>query len=240
MVNLNYDFHIHSCLSPCGDDDMTPANIVGMAALKGLDVIAVTDHNSCKNCPPVLKLAEEYGVLAIPGMEICTMEEVHVVCLFSELKDALLFDEYVDGKMPAVMNNEVIFGKQQIYDEADNELGRVEKLLINAVNISFDELFDLMEQYHGIMIPAHIDKAANSLLSNLGFIPPDSRFSCVEVKDLKKLHELQRNHPYLKKCKVISDSDAHYLEDIQEPIYSIYAKDRTVKDILEALTGYIA
>ena len=72
---LSYDLHIHSCLSSCGDDDMTPGNIVGMAAIKGLDVIAVTDHNSCRNCPAVLKLAEQYGVLAIPGMELTTAEE---------------------------------------------------------------------------------------------------------------------------------------------------------------------
>ena len=95
MVDLSYDLHIHSCLSPCGDDDMTPGNIVGMAAIKGLDVIAVTDHNSCKNCPAVLKLAQEYGVMAIPGMEINTSEEVHAVCLFPELSQAMDFDAYV-------------------------------------------------------------------------------------------------------------------------------------------------
>lgn len=96
---LSYDLHIHSCLSPCGDDDMTPGNIVGMAAIKGLDVIAVTDHNSCRNCPAVLKLAEQYGVLAIPGMELTTAEEVHAVCLFSELSAAMEFDRFVYEKL---------------------------------------------------------------------------------------------------------------------------------------------
>ena len=81
-MELYYDLHIHSCLSPCGDNDMTPANIVGMAAVKGLDVIAVTDHNSCKNCEAAMAAGEEYGVLVVPGMEICTAEEVHAVCLF--------------------------------------------------------------------------------------------------------------------------------------------------------------
>ena len=95
FVELSYDLHIHSCLSPCGDDDMTPGNIVGMSAIKGLDVIAVTDHNSCRNCPAVLKLAEQYGVLAIPGMELTTAEEVHAVCLFSELSAAMEFDRFV-------------------------------------------------------------------------------------------------------------------------------------------------
>ena len=93
MINLSYDLHLHSCLSPCGDNDMTPANIVGMAALLGLDAIAVTDHNSCKNCPAVLAAAKEYGVLAVPGMEINTSEEVHAVCLFPRLEAAMDFDQ---------------------------------------------------------------------------------------------------------------------------------------------------
>ena len=113
-MNLYYDLHIHSCLSPCGDQDMTPANIAGMAAIKGLDVIAVTDHNSCKNCPAVLAAAREYGVLAIPGMEICTQEEVHAVCLFSELEAAMDFDDYVYQRLLPVENRPDIFGKQEI------------------------------------------------------------------------------------------------------------------------------
>ena len=178
MLKLSYDLHIHSCLSPCGDDDMLPSNIVGMAALKELDVIAITDHNSCKNCPAVMKLAEAYGVLAIPGMEICTSEEVHVVCLFPDLNRAMLFDEFVSSIILPTPNNEDIFGKQQICDEDDNIIGKVSNLLINAVDLSFDGLYDAIRQYDGIMIPAHIDKSSNSLLSNLGFIPPDSKFKC--------------------------------------------------------------
>ena len=81
LIPLSYDLHIHSCLSPCGDDDMTPCNIAGMAALIGLDVIAVTDHNTCKNCPAVMDAASQYPVTVIPGMELCTIEEVHVRCV---------------------------------------------------------------------------------------------------------------------------------------------------------------
>ena len=95
MAELYYDLHLHSCLSPCGDDDMTPSNIVGMSLLKGLEVIAVTDHNSCKNCPAVMDAAQEYGILAVPGMEINTSEEVHAVCLFEELKAAMEFNAYI-------------------------------------------------------------------------------------------------------------------------------------------------
>ncbi len=214
---------------------MTPANIVGMAALKNLDVIAVTDHNSCKNCPAVLSLAQEYNILAIPGMELTTMEEVHVVCLFEHLWEAMEFDEYVYDHLMPVPNNEEIFGKQLIMDQEEHILGNVKNLLINATDITFDRLYDLVVKYHGIMIPAHIDKNANSLLANLGFIPPDSRFQCVELKSMPNLHPLQALHPYLKSCNIVTNSDAHYLEEISEPVNTIYAKERTVESVMRAL-----
>ncbi|ADL05912.1 PHP domain-containing protein [Lacrimispora saccharolytica] len=235
MINLSYDLHIHSCLSPCGDDDMTPANIAGMAALKGLDVIAVTDHNSCKNCPAVLHFAEEYGILALPGMEICTSEEVHAVCLFSSLSRAMEFDEYVYERLIPFPNKEEIFGKQQIYNKEDVVCGTVPNLLINSVDISFDGLWDLVRSYGGVMFPAHLDKSANSLISNLGFVPPDSQFTIAEVKDLSKLHELKKRNPYLEECRIISNSDAHYLEDIHEPRLTIEAMEKTREAVVQAL-----
>ena len=188
---VTYDLHQHSCLSPCGDEEMTPANIVGMAVVKELDVIALTDHNTCKNCPAFLKVAEAYGVVALPGMELTTTEEVHVVCLFEKLEDAMAFDAYVYEHLMDIKNEESIFGAQLIVNEDDEVIGKVDKLLINATDIDFDAVAGLMEQFHGVMIPAHLDKSTTSLLSNLGFIPPDSTFGIAEIKDLKNLHRLQ-------------------------------------------------
>jgi PHP family Zn ribbon phosphoesterase len=235
MLPLSYDLHLHSCLSPCGDSDMTPGNIVGMAVVKQLDVIALTDHNSCKNCPAFLKIAADYGITAIPGMELCTSEEVHVICLFPDLKKAMAFDEYIYRCLIPFPNEESIFGRQDICNERDEIIGKESNLLLNAAEVSFDRVFDLVCEYHGIMIPAHIDKNSNSLLSNLGFVPPDSRFTCVELKDLSRLHDLQKSNPYLNKCRVISNSDAHYLEHINEPVNFIHAKSREIPDILSAL-----
>ena len=235
MIPLYYDLHLHSCLSPCGDDDMTPANIVGMAAVKGLDVIALTDHNSCKNCPAAMKHGEDLGVIVIPGLELTTSEEVHVVCLFPTLEDALAFDRYVYEHLLPVRNKEHIFGKQQIMNENDEETGRVEYLLINATDISFDQVDALVSSYHGISYPAHLDKSTTSLISNLGFIPPESTFRCAEIHDLTKLHMLQKTNPYLKTCKIVSSSDAHYLWDMNEPNYQIFAESKSIKDILKAL-----
>lgn len=214
---------------------MTPANITGMAAVKGLDVIGVTDHNSCKNCEPVLRMAQEYGITAIPGMELCTEEEVHVVCLFPDLYAAMDFDSYVYSKMLQIPNREKIFGEQLLYNENDEIIGKEPNLLICNTSISFDEVFDLMEERNGLMIPAHIDKTANSLIANLGFVPPDSHFTCAELKDLSRLPELRGENPYLNHCHIISNSDAHYLEHIHEPEFAIDAAENTAKAILEAL-----
>ena len=235
MMSLTYDLHIHSCLSPCGDDDMTPANIAGMAALKGLEAVALTDHNTCRNCPAFMAAAEEYGVLAVRGMEINTSEEVHAVCLFPNLEAALGFDAYVYGKLIQFPNNEAIFGKQQIYNEQDQVCGTEPNLLINATEISFDGLWELVRSYGGVMFPAHVDKTANSLIANLGFIPPDSRFKTAEVKDLKKLHQLRKDNPYLDKCRIISNSDAHYLEHINEPELTLQVEEKTAQGIIDAL-----
>lgn len=214
---------------------MTPANIVGMAALKELDVIAVTDHNSCKNCPAVKKLGDAYGVLVIPGMELTTEEEVHVVCLFEDLEKAMEFDAYVYEHLLSVPNREDIFGRQLIMDEDENVLGKVENLLINSTDIRFDKVFDLVKGYGGIMIPAHIEKNANSLLANLGFVPPDSRFSCFELKNKERLSEVAEANPYLKSCRMITNSDAHYLQDINEAVNFLHCEEKSVRGVLEAL-----
>jgi len=237
MLSLSYDLHLHSCLSPCGDDDMTPSNIVGMAVIKGLDVIALTDHNSCKNCEAALEVAKAYGITLICGMELTTEEEVHVVCLFPNLEKAMEWDTFVYSKLVRIPNDTKIFGKQQVYDGDDNIVAEEPFLLINATTISFEVVFDLVKKYDGIAFPAHIDKNANSLFSNLGFIPPNSTFKCVEIKDKDKFSALSQSNEYLKSCKAISNSDAHYLVNINEPINFLHSQSKEIKDILLSLSN---
>lgn len=235
MLKLSYDLHIHSCLSPCGDEDMTPANIVGMSAIKNLDIIAVTDHSSSKNCPAVLKWAEEYNIIALPGMELCTMEEVHVLCLFAKLPDAMRFDEYVYSKLMKYPNDERAFGKQEICDEEDNVIGKEPYLLINATNISFDDLGKLMKEFHGVYIPAHIDKNSNSVISNLGFIPPEADFMVAELADISHLEGISKGNSHLKECNIITNSDAHSLGNIKEAVNFLECESRSREDVIEAL-----
>lgn len=236
MDKISYDFHIHSCLSPCAEDDMTPANIVGMAVVAGLNAIAVTDHNSCKHCRTVMKLGQEYGILVVPGMELCTREEVHVLCLFHQIQAAEDFGRRVRESMIAITNQPKFFGNQLIYNERDEQVGLEEILLLSASAYTFDELYDVLAVYEGVMIPAHIDKQSNSLIYQLGFIPEQSRFSCFELKQMDNLHEYRRRFPYLNECNVISNSDAHQLGQINGPDHELFVSEHSIDGILDAMT----
>ena len=235
MEKVYYDFHLHSCLSPCGDNDMTPANIAGMAFINGLNAIALTDHNTVKNCTSLKNAAEQYGITVLYGMELTTDEEVHTVCLFPDEKSANEWNEYVYSKLQKIKNNPNIFGSQFMMNETDKILGEEEFLLINATNISFEDVFDPVYELGGIAYPAHVDKNANSLISNLGFVPPDSTFKIAEMHDLTKGNTLFAAHPYFGGCKIISSSDAHYLPDINEAKNYLELSDITPKGIINHL-----
>ena len=234
-MELYYDLHIHSCLSPCGDSLMTPANIAGMAFVKGLQLIALTDHNTCRNCAPFLKHAAGYGITALPGMELETSEEIHVLCLFAKLDDALKWDSFVYKHLIKIPNKPKIFGEQMICDDDDSPCGTEENLLLTATDISFTEVYDLVHKYNGIMIPAHVERPANSLLTTLGAVPPESSFKCFEIKDIKELHRVRRENPYLEGCRVLINSDAHYLENISEPMHRLLVRENTPECILHTL-----
>ena len=216
-MKIAYDFHIHSCLSPCGDKDMTPQNIVNMAKIMGYDAIALTDHNTCGNCEATMKAGKEIGLTVIPGMELCSAEEVHIVCLFPDLEKAMQFSDYVYSTLPPIKNKPNIFGEQIYMNENDDIAGTEERLLITASAISCAKAVDVVEGYGGICYPAHIDRSSFSILSNLGVIDESFGFGCAEVFDISKETELKEKHPYLKQLKIISDSDAHYLENMRIP-----------------------
>ncbi len=234
-MKLFYDFHIHSCLSPCGDSDMTPNNIINFAKIMGYDAIALTDHNTALNCPAVAKLAEKNDITFIPGMELCTSEEVHVVCLFYTLEDALNFSNYVKSTMPPIKNKPAVFGEQSICDENDNIIGQEDILLVTASGISTEKVVKKVAEYNGICYPAHIDRSSFSILSNLGMIDDYFGFKCVEIYDITKENELKEKHPYLNKLKILSDSDAHYLENMRLPQQVIDAPENNRKAILDYL-----
>ena len=217
-MKFYYDLHIHSALSPCGDVDMTPNNIVNMALINQLDIIAVSDHNSCKNLEPVSQVAKQNGLVFIAAMELETAEEIHVLCLFPTVEKAMLFEnEVVAPSLADIKNDERIFGRQQILDAQDNEIGTDDRYLINATSITIDEIYNLVNDYDGVAIPAHIDKQTKSLISVLGMTDASMGFKTFELSknvsdDFTKTQFSLKDMPY----KYIYNSDAHYLQDIFE------------------------
>lgn len=216
MSRYYYDFHIHSCLSPCGDDDMTPANIAGAATLAGLNIVALTDHNTVKNCPAFFKAARHYGIIAVAGMELTTAEDIHIVCLFEKLEEALAFGEEIEGHIVKVKNRPEIFGRQQIMDEEDNILGEEEFLLSNATDISVEDVPELVKIFGGVCFPAHIDRTANGIVSILGVFPEDAEFEVFELHTLEKRSEYENRFNHLKNKLCLTGSDAHYLWDMRD------------------------
>ena len=215
MNRYYYDLHIHSCLSPCGDDDNTPNNIAGMASLCGLNIVALTDHNTTDNCPAFFEAARRYGIVAIAGMELTTSEDIHVVCLFETLEGAMAFGDKVKSLRIPYKNRPDIFGKQQILDGQDNIIGEEENLLINATLISINEVPDLVREFGGICYPAHIDRQSNGIISVLGTFPESPDFNCIELHDGTKKDEYIQKYG-LQNKKIIVSSDAHCLTDMRD------------------------
>ena len=225
MTEYFCDLHVHSCLSPCGDDDMTPANIAGMASINGLNIVALTDHNSSKNCPAFFKAAKQYGIIPVPGMELTTAEDIHVVCLFRTLEDALAFDEYVSEHRPKIPNKPDIFGHQQIRDENDAIIGEEPNLLLNAADISLEGAYAEVLKRGGVAYPAHIDRPANGIVETLGTFPPDPPFTAYELNDAASDEEYREKHPVIRNLIRTVSSDAHYLWNISEANFSIPLDD---------------
>ncbi len=215
MKKYYYDLHIHSCLSPCGDDDSTPNSIAGIGELNSLNIMALTDHNTCKNCSAFFEACFRHGILPIAGMELTTAEDIHMVCLFPTLEKALEFSSLVESRLMKIKNRTDIFGHQYICDSEDNMIGEEEFLLSNATDISVEEAPALVDSFGGICYPAHIDRDANGIISVLGTLPETPRFSCVEFHNGEKRDEYAKLYDLSDK-KIVISSDAHYLWDIKE------------------------
>lgn len=226
------DLHIHSALSPCSDKDMTPNNIVNMAVLKGLDFIAVTDHNSAENLKAVCKCAESKGLIVVPGMEIETSEEIHLVCLFPDIGQALRVQESIYASLPSVENREDIFGSQLVMNEYDIVTRSIKQLLLTASRLNTGEIFTLVANAGGITIPAHIDRQAYSMLSNLGSIPENSGIIYMELSKSCSEADFRAAHPELVKYRLLKSSDAHTLGDMLEREMFFELEERSVECLL--------
>lgn len=224
------DLHIHSCLSPCADDEMTPANICNMAMLKGLDAIAVTDHNTARNLPAVKAAADTCGLFLLPGMEITTAEEVHLLGYFPEVQLAVEVGEYFSSHLPPMENRPDFFGRQLIMDEMDQVIGEERRMLIGATDLSLEECTRYIRSHGGIAVPAHINRGSNGLLINLGMMPLSPSFPVVEVS-----RHLPVPEGVLTGRRVLHSSDAHRLEDMAEREYELDTDRFSFGGLLEYL-----
>ena len=234
MTAFSYDLHVHSCLSPCGDDDMTPCNIAGMAFLNGLELVALTDHNAARNCPAFFAACESYGIVPVGGMELTTAEDIHVVCLFETLEAALAFDAAIQPHRMQVRNRKGIFGEQIIRNENDEPIGEDPWFLPAATSLDLEAAAKLVDAYGGACYPAHIDREANGLLAVLGAFPPEPVFRCAEVHDADK-------REFAEGRTVVVSSDAHRLwelKDSGEPLTLDADKDDPAA-VRKALIAYL-
>ena len=215
MMRYYYDLHNHSCLSPCADNDNTPNNLAGMAYLSGINILALTDHNTAKNCPAFFEAARRYGIVPVAGIELTTSEDIHLVCLFKELDSALDFDTFLQDKRILIKNREEIFGEQLILDGSDNIVGKEEYFLPAATSISIEEAIPLVKRFDGICYPAHIDRDANGIIAILGTVPDTLPFNAVEFHSAEKIEEYRSKYPISDKTVIVS-SDSHYLTDIND------------------------
>ena len=225
-MKITYDLHIHSVLSPCADDQMTPANIVGWAKLSGIDAVAIADHNAIANVQVAIAVGNAYDVV-VPAMELQTAEDIHILCLFEKFEDLQSF--YNSISFTNLQNRTEIFGEQWIMDDDDNVIATEPRMLLVASEISVEDVTSLAKQYNGIAIAAHIDREENGMVAILGAVTDN--FSVVEVSptatDSICMHCQGK--------KVITNSDAHVLEDIGKAKGQLEVAERSAKGILQAL-----
>lgn len=229
-----YDLHIHSVLSPCADDLMTPNHIVLMSKLKGLDVIALTDHNSTRNCRIVSELAKEVGLIFIPGIEVETVEGVHLLCYFETIDLAESFGCFIESHLALIKNDVRLFGHQWIMDEKDNIIEEFEWLLIQSTNLTCEEVVLKAHQLDGVVIAAHLNKPSHNILIQLGFIPKGLNLDGIELNSFIYEDNNHNQNIFSSKEMTLFNSDAHSLGCINEANYYLEIK-KDICDIFQYL-----
>jgi PHP family Zn ribbon phosphoesterase len=227
MNRFKADLHNHSCLSPCGSLELSPGVLASRAKELGIDMLALTDHNNTRNLPAFEEVCRSAGIKPLFGTEVTSSEEVHVLCLFDQLDQAMEFGRYIEFLLPDIPNMPDIFGDQVIVDAKENVLDFFENNLLSATSISFEDLVEEVLSRDGLVIPAHIDRMAFSAVSQLGFLP-DLPYSAVEVLSYPTRYETYGN-------TIITDSDAHEVDQIGQRSFTFTAQECSYRGLKEAL-----
>ncbi len=238
MLNaFKADLHIHTVLSPCGDLEMSPSAIVTRALARGLDMIAITDHNTTRQVKVTQKIGREKGLFVLGGVEVTSQEETHCLCYFADDTQLDAFQTFLDAHLPPIPNDEDRFGYQLIVDEDDEIVGEAQYHLLNAIDVDIDGIYDEVHRIGGLFVPAHINKGTTSLMSQLGFVPPDLRADGLEINFRTTKEEILKKFAYLKRFNFITDSDAHFIDNVGDVYNVIHMEHRTFDEFAKALHG---
>ncbi len=237
MKTFRSDLHVHTVVSPCAEVEMIPPLIIEAALEKQIDLIAITDHNSTANIEAVLQAASGTGLFVIPGMEVQTREDIHSICIFDTLIQALQFQEIVDDSLPALLNDAEHFGEQFIVDKTGEFIRREERLLITACSLSIDQAYEHVNSIGGLFIPAHINRKSFGLITSLGFIPPEIPFEALEISRHITPELARQTIPGVKDIPLIQNGDVHRLDDFLGTLL-LTLDDPSVSEIRKALRSH--
>lgn len=237
MNTYRADLHIHSVLSPCGDLSMSPVNIVDRASAIGLNIIAITDHNSTLHGPVTKKLAATKRIMVVYGAEVTTKEEVHCLCLFETEEQRKIFQEFLEQNIPDIKNNPAFFGHQVVVNENEEILMEIEPLLVSGLKAGIDEVERKVHSLDGLFIPAHIDRQKYSLVSQLGFIPKDLKFDALEISKNLTVDKALIDFSYVKNARFIRTSDSHSLNQVGTSITTMKMEALSWSELKKAILG---
>jgi len=231
------DLHVHTALSPCGDDSATPPNIVASAIENGMQMIAVTDHNTAENVDAAIKCGKLHGLKVIPGMEVTTMEEVHLVCLFRSAEHALEMQKIVYAALPPEENQPDFFGRQLLMDPEGNVTGECMRMLMGATSLSVDDVIREVHRLEGLVFAAHVDRPSFSIIANLGMVPPGAEFDALEISASTDRDSAVAKFPFIDSFPIVTSSDAHFPQDIGKTLTLFLLEKMDIDEIRMALQG---
>jgi predicted metal-dependent phosphoesterase TrpH len=230
------DLHIHTCLSPCAELNMGPKTIVDKAIQQGLDVIGISDHNSSENVPAVMRAAQDRNLTVLPGMEVTSKEEVHILAVFDTVDRALRLQEIVYAHLHGENDTEA-FGLQVVVNEDHDVLGFNKRLLAGATELSVEQVVDSISGLEGLAIAAHIDRETFGILGQLGFVPEELHLDALELSPNTSLEEAKRRFPEYAGYAFVRSSDAHSAADIGKVWTSLLLCEPSTREIKKALRG---
>jgi len=236
MNHYRADLHVHSVLSPCAEVEMIPPLIVQAALEHGLNLIAITDRNASENAAAVLQAAAGSGLTVLPGMETQSREDVHLLCLFETLEALQAWQQQINQALPCLPNRPEYFGEQFVVDSSGEFIRREERLLLTATRFSVEEIFEQASALGGLVIPAHVDRPANGLLTTLGVVSPAWQAAAFEISRHLSPDQARRRFPSLQPYPLIQNGDVHSLEQFLGSLW-FEMEHPTLKEIRLALQG---